>query len=302
MQNLTENKYIYLYNTENVLTHFKEAIRGDDYKMYPNEPLDYTFKKGTKLEYFSLKNNSTSGGESAEHYNAKMKIAKEKKYYDTIFKETVYFNKVVPEKFLLENKKSDLSCYDENDNLVCIIEILYSNKKTIEDIEKLKLNKVAVIEIDIKNGNKCEHLILPTLLESNRAEYNNLEIEKQELDLYYKRIEAKLRVEYFTAKQILQAENFTAKDEREIKYRNELVRAKINEINMGTQKSYTGDSEAVIRISKITNRIEQSINESRRLEKSFKKIGQNCKIEWFRSKWMTNKVFNKIDELIYWTS
>lgn len=302
MQNLTENKYIYLYNTENVLTHFSEAIRGDDYKMYPNEPLDYTFKKGTKLEYFSLKNNSTSGGESAEHYNAKMEIAKEKKYYDTIFKETVYFNKVVPEKFLLENKKPDLSCYDENDNLVCIIEILYSNKKTFEDIEKLKSNKVAVIEIDIKNGNKCEHLILPTLLESNRAEYNNLEVEKQELDLYYKRIEAKLRVEYFTAKQRLQAENFTAKDEREIEYRNELVRAKINEINMGTQKSSTGDSEAVIRISKITNRIEQSINESRRLEKSFKKIGQNCKIEWFRNKWMTNKVFNKIDELIYWTS
>lgn len=189
MQNLTENKYIYLYNTENVLTHFKEAIRGDDYKMYPNEPLDYTFKKGTKLEYFSLKNNSTSGGESAEHYNAKMEIAKEKKYYDTIFKETVYFNKVVPEKFLLENKKPDLSCYDENDNLVCIIEILYSNKKTFEDIEKLKSNKVAVIEIDIKNGNKCEHLILPTLLESNRQKLAKLRDVEQKLESEYYRVD-----------------------------------------------------------------------------------------------------------------
>lgn len=174
MKNEIEKKYDYLYNNKNVLTHFSEAIRGNEYKMYPNQSLDYTFKKGEIREYFSLKNDVTGSGESAEHYNAKMKIAHEKKYFDTIFQETVYFSKVVPEIFLFENKKPDLSCYDEDDNLICIIEILYSNKKTIEDIEKLKLNKVAVIQIDIKNGNKCEHLVLPILLESNRAEYNRL--------------------------------------------------------------------------------------------------------------------------------
>ncbi len=281
MENETEKKYDYLYNNKNILTHFSEAIRGDEYKMYIDQPLDYIFKKGKIREYFSLKNDAVgSGGQSAEHYNAIMDIVYKKKYFDTIFQKTVYFSKVIPENFLLKNKKPDLSCYDENDNLVCIIEILYSNKKTTEDIEKLKSNKVALIEIDIKNDNKCEHLILPTLLESNKGKYQTIENEIKEFEVKRESIKEEL------------AKGFERK-QKIAKYIKEY----------GNQPKYCNDDSARIeRRSRIKNRIEQSINESREMEKSFREIGKNCKVEWFRNKWMTYKVDNKINDLIYWTS
>jgi DNA repair ATPase RecN len=280
MENEIEKKYDYLYNNKNILTHFSEAIRGDEYKMYINQPLDYIFKKGKIREYFSLKNDAVGSGESAEHYNAKMDIVYKKKYFDTIFQETVYFSKIIPEIFLLKNKKPDLSCYDENDNLVCIIEILYSNKKTTEDIEKLKSNKVALIEIDIKNDNKCEHLILPILLESNKGEYQTIENEIKELT-----VESKFKEEEI-------AKGFERK-QKIAKYIKEY----------GDRPTYcSADSERIEKRSRIKNRIEQSINESREMEKSFREIAKNCKVEWFRNKWMTYKIDNKINDLIFWTS
>lgn len=180
-------KYKYLYDVNNKLTHYSEAVRGADYKMYPCEnECNYTYKKGEVREFFTLKidnplfSGEGGGGESAEHYNAKMKIVHEKKYFDTIFNQWVYFDDVIAEKKVLERKIPDLQCF-QNDKLVCIIEIFYTNQKTEEDIEKLRVNKVPLIEIDINNENRCKHLILPEVLESNKRKYIELTEEHRQL-------------------------------------------------------------------------------------------------------------------------
>lgn len=182
-------KYEYLFDVNDKLVHHSEAIRLNEYRLYPGEPLDYIYKQGDEREYFAKKIESTnvfgligiqergSYGESPEHYNAKMKIVHEKKYYDTIFNQWIEFYNVVPEFYHEIKKRPDLSCYDENNKLVCCIEICWSNAKTEIDIEKLKQLNVPIIEIDIKNENRCKHLILPTLLEVNRQEYDKLSSE-----------------------------------------------------------------------------------------------------------------------------
>lgn len=174
---MSEIKYEYLYNEFNELIHKTNAIRGADYRMYKDFPLDYTFKQGDQREFFTLKNGSENGGESPEHYNAKMKIVKEKKYFDTIFKQWIEFDNVVEEIYQIGNKKPDLSCYNDKGELVMCIEIFFTHRKSEEDIEQLKKIKVPIVEINIKNENKCNHIILPALLESKRRKFKKIKSE-----------------------------------------------------------------------------------------------------------------------------
>jgi hypothetical protein len=176
---MSDVKYEYLYNEFDVLTHYSEAIRGDSYKLYKNLPLDYTFAQGEEREYFRKKesNNPLAGvgkkstvSESPEHYNAKMIIVRSKKFYDTIFKKWIEFDNIIPEQ-KQENKKPDLSCYNLKGELIMCIEILYTHKKSYEDILELKKLNIPITEINIKDDNKCKHIVLPKILESNRGEF-----------------------------------------------------------------------------------------------------------------------------------
>lgn len=178
-------KYKYLYNKKSELVFIDNASKGD-YK-YEKDDVDYNYcyVKGYKREdgvkvraHFSLKSNNPlfiQGGlnESIEHRNACRKIVYEKKYFDTIFNQDVSFDFVEEGKKIEHGMKPDLLCYNDN-KLVLIIEIHYTNAKTLEDIEKLKNYNVPVVQIHIKNENECEHLILPTLLEANREKYSEL--------------------------------------------------------------------------------------------------------------------------------
>jgi len=173
-------KYEYFYNSDKIITHIDDAIKG---KIYTSkEGVEFFVRDGgINIKHYAIKDRLSSlsigfsgGGESPEHYNAKMKIAKELKYYDTIFNKEVHFSKVVPE-LKIKDKIPDLTCYDEKDNIVMFIEIKYSNEKNDDDLEKLSKNEKPVIEIDINDGNKCKHLILPTLLEANKQESNRIQ-------------------------------------------------------------------------------------------------------------------------------
>jgi hypothetical protein len=179
-------EYEYLYDKDNQLVHFSKAIRGADYKMYIDDTdFLYTYKSGDQRQYFVSKYEKNKfanvGGESANHYNAKMKIAHDLKYFDTVFNQEVFFDKVVPERWYSEqSKRPDLSCY-QNGKLVACIEILNTSRKSDEDIERLKELDCLIIEIDINNENRCEHIALPKVLESNREKY-------KELSEQYKRV------------------------------------------------------------------------------------------------------------------
>lgn len=49
------------------------------------------------------------------------------------------------------NKRPDVVFYDEDENIMCLIEIYYSNKKSSEDIKKLSQLNVPIFEINISN-------------------------------------------------------------------------------------------------------------------------------------------------------
>lgn len=182
-------KYEYLFDIDNNLVHNSKAIRLNEYRLYPNEPLDYIYKQGEEREYFAKKIESNNDfafigvkqsgiyGESPEHYNEKMKIVDEKKYFDTIFNQWIEFDNVVAEFYHDIKKRPDLSCYDSKNDLVCCIEICWSNAKTEIDIEKLKKLKVPIIEIDVKNDNRCKHIVLTEVLEFNKSKFEELQKE-----------------------------------------------------------------------------------------------------------------------------
>jgi len=84
-------EYEYLFDVNDKLVHHSEAIRLNEYRLYPGEHLDYIYKQGPDRAYFAKKIESNndfafigvkqngSYCESPEHYNAKMKIVHEKK-------------------------------------------------------------------------------------------------------------------------------------------------------------------------------------------------------------------------------
>ena len=95
---MSEVKYEYLYNEFDILTHYSKAIRGNSYKLYKDLPLDYTFAQGDEREYFRIKESNNPfasigkksiNSESPEHYNFKMKIVNDKKFFDTIFQKWI---------------------------------------------------------------------------------------------------------------------------------------------------------------------------------------------------------------------
>jgi len=60
------------------------------------------------------------------------------------------------------------------------------------------------------------------------------------------------------------------------------------------------------RIRAIIERYEDEISRNRNkclvMEKTFSQLAERCKIEWYRNKWMTAPIQNKLQELKYWTS
>ena len=179
---MKELKYIRLFDSKGILTHINDAEKGEIYNQYIGEEVEYIVREGDiNRKHFSAKNpfnelsmvNFSGGGESIDHYNAKMEIVFNKKYFDTIIGKEITFHRVLAER-KINNKIPDISCYDANDNLVMVIEIYNTNKKNDLDIQELKTINVPVVEIDINNGNKCEHLILPTLLEANKPRYKEI--------------------------------------------------------------------------------------------------------------------------------
>jgi hypothetical protein len=181
-------KYNFAYNEFGSVVKFDECETNRIYYRYPDLTHELILADGEIRKYLRVsKNNpfdyegSLSGsGESEEHYNAKMEIVYNKKYYDTIFNSWVEFDKVVAE-FKQASKIPDLSCYDEKDKLICCIEIYNTHKKSIEDIEELKNINVPIIEIDINNGNKCRHIILPKLLRDNKREIERINSETESI-------------------------------------------------------------------------------------------------------------------------
>lgn len=328
-------KYEYFYDSEKVLTHIDDAFRPNIYTS--TEGVEFIVRDGEKnIKHYAVKERVSAlsygfdgGGESPEHYNAKMKIVKELKYYDSILKQEVHFAKVVPEKGM-NGKIPDLSCYDDKDELVMLIEIKYSNEKSEEDIEKLSVNKVPTVEIDIKNDNRCRHIVLPTLLETNKPRFEEVrrlfkesskgfkeKIEKSEREYRENAEKYSPDINFFRdgiqeAKQGIQSEF-----REQISGINSSIESSIERIRDGIRKC--GEREKELRndiesfkskisnidetpVEKLEAEIDRICREVEERRGNTEKIAKNCKIEWFKSSWMKSNYNNKIDEIRYWCS
>ena len=177
-----------MYNEAGELIPVDLAVTGK-YKKYADDEVclygyrqAYVRNDGVKVRghFFLNVNNpffvdSNGGGESEEHYNAKMKIVHERGYFDTVLNKRLEFARVVPEK-RYSTKQPDLSCYDSEGNLVLCIEIKKTNAKTAEDIKELKKLNVPITEIDINHEpNRIAHIVLPTLLDVQREQLRKYE-------------------------------------------------------------------------------------------------------------------------------
>ncbi len=333
-------KYEYLYNENNKLVHHSKAIRGAKYRMFPKAQLLYTYKKGDDRQFFTsiiqdsnpLFAGASGYGESAEHWNAKMKIVYEKKYFDTIFMQTIEFDKVEPE-YNTGSKMPDLACY-QNGDLVCFIEIYKTNKKSFKDIVKLQKLGLPIIEIDINNENKCTHIILPALLEANKQKYSELttaieKIEKKrrehikqrhsELTKKYNQLKEKARTKFDQIKSKIdkgyrerQADidrlsrgihDFKIKiikDKNRIKEANRAIKWTEKEIEKISKNARETESRKNDKIQKLTSEISRFKRETRDMGKAFTSLAKRCKIEWYCNKWIKEK--NTLQNFKYWTS
>lgn len=327
---MTDLKYEYLFNSDGKLTHHSEAIRLNEYSLYPGESLDYIYKEGNERQYFALKKVSNNpfeeitlkkvGGESIEHYNAKMKIAYEKKYFDTIFNQWIEFDFIVAEKQQEGNKIPDLSCYDSNGNLILCVEIYFTNSKSLEDIEKLKNIKVPIVEININYDNRCKHIVLTEVLESNRQKLADInfklqefEQEQQGLETEYNRLADELQkglsgittdIKYFEINfktRIYKIDNWL--QERLSKIEGEPNSFdKIKTAEREIKKIEANGEKTDYRIGKLESEINRIEIDIKQRKTSFREIASKSKIEWFRNSWMTNKSFDLINEIKYWLS
>lgn len=318
-------KYKYLYNELNEVVKVENAIKGVLYKMYLDSDLNYIFIEdynktdGTFVRgHFALKTNNpfanlgfaSSENESEEHYNAKMEIVFNKKYYDSIFKKWIEFDEVKQEK-KQGIKRPDLSCYINN-ILVCCVEICVTNKKNELDILELKELNAPIIELENEH---TRHLILPKILEFNKREYSEINAKIIETEQRYRKLADELQPEINTIERQIR-QGYLPKENEITNWLLKRKRREFKEIQRITTKSKDNrtERELDIEVRNLRNRIEKikysgdkqldRIDalriEVERTKKSFNEIAKNCKIEWFRNKWINYKPKNLINEIKYW--
>lgn len=331
-------KYEYFYDSDEVLTHIDEAIKGEIYTSI--EGVEFFVRDGdVNIKHYAIKDklNNLSfgfgirGGESPEHYNAKMKIVKELKYYDDIFKKEIHFARVVPE-LKINDKTPDLTCYDEQDNIVMFIEIKYSNEKKEDDIKKLSENEKPLVEIDIKNDNKCKHLVLPKALEANKPRFKEVRrLFKESSKKFKEEIkQAEREYEDYAEKYSPDINSFRKRIHeikdgmqskgtgrtREIEIRKEGIRDEIRECKKrgskirndikSIKRKISNNNETIFkndyRLGKLRSQIDRIEVQIKERTDHIKQVAEQSKIEWFRNSWMKNPVKNKLEEIRYWCS
>jgi len=149
-------KYNYALDEFSNCITIDDAIKGNEYFLGKTD-ISLIVRDGEiNQKHFSLKSKSDSLlksyiNESPEHYNEKYKILKQG-YFDF---EGI---RITPKKIEIEyrftqtNQVCDVVFFDQNDDLMCIIEIFVTNKKEKKDIDKFKKLNTNVYEYNYNNG------------------------------------------------------------------------------------------------------------------------------------------------------
>ena len=139
---MTELKYEFAFNSNNEIIEIKEAVKGTPYFLDRKHIFELIVKAGSiNVKHFSLKGGGGTG-EIPEHYNLKMKIAKQGCFFYGGGKIEPY--KIEVEYYIKEiDKRPDIVFFDENNDILCCIEVCHTNPKKDDDIKEFnKLNLI----------------------------------------------------------------------------------------------------------------------------------------------------------------
>jgi hypothetical protein len=147
----------YTYNHDGIFTHIDSANKQDKYYLDIDKKIPLVFCKGSVVKpYFRTEANISAdvlreylgGSESLEHYNAKMEFWRTKKMLSNNNMIVAHTSKV--EYRIKEiNKVVDVAFFDKNGDLLIAIEVLHTNPKKFEDIQKFNQINTPVYEYNI---------------------------------------------------------------------------------------------------------------------------------------------------------
>ena len=124
----------FAYNENNEVIRLNDATKKVKYYLYKDQDFELLYCSGEKRTYFRGVNGDWMN-ESPEHYEAKMKIVSDG-FFDVEDGVRIKPFRADCEKFVSGNKKPDVIFYNEDDTILCIIEVLKTNAKTQEDIKE----------------------------------------------------------------------------------------------------------------------------------------------------------------------
>jgi len=314
-------KHLFAYDSDNNIININDAIKGNKYFLFPDKQVEIIVKAGEiNRKHYALlsESNITFNGlsipfsrinESPEHFNMKMKIAKDLKFY---YKSHIILLKSAKIEYTINEiiKTSDLS-KEKRD---------YINKNNILTF-KLYLNKNGNIDtsgIDVIGCREIDEI-------RNRIELtrNNISIQKER--------ESRITETIFElTRKSLPKETNSDKQHRENVEIIESIRelkTSMGDIEKGVfrEASKSFYNKAIITIKEIRGteqkvfdtereieqrtkayryfkkRVDTVRNEQGTIDSEFTKIAESCKIEWFRPDWVKYRTSNIINEIKYWT-
>ena len=145
------------YNSKRDCISIEEAKKDESYYYDYNLINEFVLRQGDKnRHHFALKSGSNIGGETDIHRDAKMWLVSTKElfyngcvikaYYTEYERATIKDSKRIP----------DVTFYDEQGNIICIIEVVNTNAISIEKEKELKERNILTFEAVIKDGSYKE--------------------------------------------------------------------------------------------------------------------------------------------------
>jgi len=167
----------YAYNNLGIIIPKNKSVKNEMYFLDPTLKTELTFAQGNEREYFRRAKNNVNNiyhtpddidyKYSAEHLNEIREIVYKKSFYDEKIKQTIKCYKAKEEVYFKEiGMRPDIVFYNEDDSILCIIEIFNTHKKSHQDIKKLKQLNTVIYEISIHNTRTTNILALPTNIEN----------------------------------------------------------------------------------------------------------------------------------------
>lgn len=146
----------FAYNENNEVVTIKAAVKNTPYFLYEDKETELIVAEGTiNVKHFRTKSSSDNHiNESPEHFRAKRKIV-EDGYFIYRDAKIVPF-RVVCEKQIFKGKRPDITFYNEDNSILCVIEVFKTCRKTEEDIKQFTKENITVYEYNINIGaTKC---------------------------------------------------------------------------------------------------------------------------------------------------